>query len=528
MIEKRETFFDVVYDIFYKVANQTPENVSFLFSYEANYPLINFRPQLELTIPLPKIQDGNFVFEGMVFENSDKGKAALWGLFLASVYHLAAHAAVSKYHVYAQWCKKKTTDVCWKAIDFIEDIAVERYLSDNYPEIWKNMVNINNNLILTCNDQKIIKQKNNSDEQKNSKLYFVDDEKRIEKMRQEILSMGVNQTNEENTLSYADALYASRDLISQNVFPYVEHHNDKQFIKFEKKGIEFKVDGLFEKNIMLLNELWEENEKQKSKLLRRFKKGLKGLNFDSVIIPPGDLHKFEEIRIKILPMLRKIRQQVRMIVNVEDDPKSDELGIVNMQFAIQAIASENTSMDIYDRDTFRRAEEAWLILVDTSASMRLKFDKIKEFAICIAEAATELTGKPDAWGMYSFDNNITILKDFNEKYNNEVKARIGALKGGGLSLLPDALEFSSRILASDAREKKHIFILTDGHPSGYDQIEKRFAKVVKVIEMSSTSLIAVGLSKKMARNFRNSVKGSDLKQLVSNFIAAYRAVSLDM
>ncbi len=58
-----------------------------------------------------------------------------------------------------------------------------------------------------------------------------------------------------------------------------------------------------------------------------------------------------------------------MITNVEDDPKSDELGIVNMQFAIQAIASENTSMDIYDRDSLRRAEEAWLILVDSSASM---------------------------------------------------------------------------------------------------------------------------------------------------------------
>ena len=227
-------------------------------------------------------------------------------------------------------------------------------------------------------------------------------------------------------------------------------------------------------------------------------------------------------------MLRKIRQQIRMVTNAEDDPKSDELGIVNMQFAIQAIASENTSMDIYDRDSFRRAEEDWLILVDTSASMRLKFDKIKEFAICIAEAATELTGKADAWGMYSFDNNFTILKDFNEKYNTEVKARIGSLKGGGLSLLPDALELSSRILAADPRDRKHIFILTDGHPSGYDQIENRFAKIVKVIEMSGTSLIAVGLSKKMAHSFKNTVKGSDLKQLVSNFITAYRAVSLDM
>jgi hypothetical protein len=526
MIEKDQTFFDVVYDVFYKVANQTPENIRFLFSYEANYPLINFRPQLELTMPLPKIQDGNFIFEGMIFENSDKGRTALWGLFLASIYHLAAHAAVSKYHVYAQWCKKKTADICWKVIDFIEDIAVERYLSDNHPEIWKNMTQINS-LILICEAPKAVKKTNNPNE--NSKLYCIgNDEKRIEKMKQEILLREINQSSEESILPYADSLYASRALIPENILPYVEHHKDEQFIKFEKKGIEFQADGLFEKNIALLNELWEEHEKEKLRLLRRYKKGLKGLNFDSVVIPSGDLHQFEELRIKILPMLRKMRQQIRMITNIEDDPKSDELGIVNMQFAIQAIASENTSMDIYDRDSLRRAEEAWLILVDSSASMKLKFDKIKEFAICIAEAATELTGKADAWGMYSFDNNFTVLKDFNERYNNEVKARIGSLKVGGLSLLPDALELCSRVLASDPRERKHIFILTDGHPSGYDQIDKRFAKIVKVIEMSSTSLIAVGLSKKMAHSFRNAVKGSDLKQLVSNFITAYRAVSLDM
>ena len=527
MIEKDKTFFDFVYDIFYKVANQTPDKISFQFSYNVNYPMISFRPQLELIMPLPRIQDDNFVFEGMVFENSDKGRTSLWGLFLSSVYHLAVHAAVSKYAIYAQWCKKKTADVCWKVIDFIEDIAVEKYLSENHPEIWKNMSSINTSLISSYNNQKI-KQKNKSDEKIESKLYYInEDEKRIEKLKQDIL-LKRNPMSEESILPYADELYASRNLLPENIFPYVEHHKDEQFIKFEKKGIEFQMDDLFRENVALLNELWEQNEKEKSQLLKRYKKGLKGLNFDSVVIPSGDLHKFEEIKIKILPMLRKIRQQIRMVTNAEDEPKSDELGIVNMQFAIQAIASENTSMDIYDRDSIRRTEEAWLILVDTSASMRLKFDKIKEFAICIAEAATELTGKADAWGMYSFDNNFTILKDFNEKYNTEVKARIGSLKGGGLSLLPDALELSSRILAADPRDRKHIFILTDGHPSGYDQIENRFAKVVKVIEMSSTSLIAVGLSKKMGRTFKNHAGGSDLKQLVTNFIAAYRAVSLDM
>ena len=253
---------------------------------------------------------------------------------------------------------------------------------------------------------------------------------------------------------------------------------------------------------------------------------MKNLNFDAIIIPPGNIHAYGEIRSKTLPMLRRIREQIRMISNQEDDPKLDDIGQINMEYAIQAIASRNSGMKIFDHGTEqRRGEEAWIILVDGSASMKLRFDKIKEFALCVCESADELTGRSDAWALYTFDNNFSILKDFKEKYNQEVKARIGGLKSSGLSLLPDALEMASRILAADPRERKYIFIVTDGHPSGYEQIQKHYEKIIKRVEVSGVSLIAIGLSKKVTKEFRNSAKGNDLRQLVAKFITAYRTAS---
>ena len=166
-----------------------------------------------------------------------------------------------------------------------------------------------------------------------------------------------------------------------------------------------------------------------------------------------------------------------------------------------------------------------MILVDKSASMKLRFEEIKEFTVCVSESANELTGKSDAWALYSFDNNFQILKDFKEKYNREVQARIGSLENGGLSLLPDAIELANRVLTEDPRERKYLFVITDGHPSGYARIQEAFSNIVKKAEISGTTLVAVGVSKGVTKRFRNSAKGSDLKQLVAKFITAYRTVS---
>ena len=195
--------------------------------------------------------------------------------------------------------------------------------------------------------------------------------------------------------------------------------------------------------------------------------------------------------------------------------------------AIQAIASEGTSNEIFERDELRRGEEAWVILVDKSASMSLRFDELKEFTVCVSESANDLTGKHDAWALYSFDSNFHILKDFKEKYNQEVQSRIGAIENGGLSLLPDAIDLANRVLAEDPRERKYIFVITDGSASGYGRIQDAFSKLVKKIDVSGVTLIAIGVSKGATRNFRNSARGKDLKTLVAKFITAYRSASSD-
>jgi len=296
----------------------------------------------------------------------------------------------------------------------------------------------------------------------------------------------------------------------------------------EEKSPDFEPFGVFQENIEKLDALWLIDEQLKSKLLKTYGKYVKDLSFDSVIIPQGSFYDFTQLKEKAAPMLKRIRQQLRMVGNVVDEPSTDQIGYLNMQLAIQAIASEGQSTDIFERDDIKRSAEAWAIVIDKSASMSLRFDHIKEFAICVSESANELAGKSDAWALFSFDNNFQILKDFKEKYDHEVQARLGSLKNNGLSLLPDALELTRRMLANDPREKKYIFVITDGHSSGYERINQNLAKIAKKLDASDVSLIAIGVSKSTSKRFRNSVRGSsDLRQLVAKFITAYKTISSD-
>jgi len=524
MIEKEQNFFEYAYDLFYKFAQTKPEDVGVIFSRDEQYPIIKFVPEPDITIPLPKKQGENYIFEGMVFENSDNGRKNLWCLFLATLYHMAAHAGKSVYSTYDQWRQNRTDDFCWRIIDFIEDAIGENYILSREPEVLKNIENINSKLLYL---QKTLVETHKKSSKNKSKSYPLDDiETKIKNIKKDIVKKNVGDEGyKENILSIADFLYKNRELLPKTILPYCEHHEYRQELKFELNCPEFEPHGIFEEKIAKLDELWQLNEQTRARIFRRFRKYIKKLHFDTVVIPSGNLHSYASLKVKTAPLLRTIRQQIRMITNLTDNPRLGEMGYVDMQMAIQAIASEGQSTDIFEIDERRRGEEAWVILVDKSASMSLRFDWVKEFTVCMAECANDLTGKHDAWALYTFDNNFQILKDFKERYNQEVKARIGDMSGGGLSLLPDAIELSNRLLNEDPREKKYLFIITDGHAAGYEQIHQILSKMVKKLEMSDTSLIAIGVTKKSKGTFSNVIKATNLKTLVGKFITAYKTVA---
>jgi uncharacterized protein YegL len=523
MIERdSDNFYSVVYKLFYKFSETQAEQVGIVFTRGVVYPVLELNPKLHFKIPLPKMFGDKYAFEGMLFENTEEGRVSLWAVFLSMIFHLSGHAAVSDYSIYNEWRKHKTTDLSWQVIDFIEDVRAQRYISQNNEVIWNNIVRIESSL------ENCLQIKNNqADDTQKKKLYAIeDDEKKFDALRKTILQY--KGENNEGILTFADSLYYNRQLLKVDILPNHEQHKPMSLLKFENSSPKIKPFGIFQEYSSQLNDLWEKEESARRKLLAKYAKHLKNLKFDKVVVPEGDLQYYEEVKTSILPMVRKIKQQLRLIANLNDYPKTDQIGYVDMQMAIQAIASEGATTDIFERDEIRRGEEAWVILIDSSASMQLRFEKIKEFAVCVAEAANDLTGNANNWSLYTFDSNFHVLKDFTEKYNEEVKARLGCIKNGGLSLLPDALLLSYKILANDPRDKKYIFLLTDGHPSGYDRIHEAFSKVIKKTEVSGITLIGIGVSKKATRRFANSVRGKDLTQLVAKFITAYKTAAADM
>lgn len=515
--QKEENFYDFVYKIFYKFSRTKPEDIGLVFSKDIVYPMLEFNPHLQMSVPLPKLIDKKYAFLGMLFENTEQGLTSLWSLFLATTYHLAAHAAVSTYSDYEEWGKNKNEDIRWQVIDFIEDTKVRKYISDADGELWHNIENVE----LKLAEHLQVKKPAEKSLAKNS--YFEEDRKNLEVIKNRLLASIEN--NDKVATGLANFLYANQTLLSETpLLPCHEHHKLNWLLKFEKTGPNLEPFGIFEEQVMMLYELWQKDEQAKSRLLRRYKNHFKNLNFDKIVIPAGDLHHFAKIKSDKNSLIRRIYQQI-VVFNMMDDYKICEVGNLDMQMAIQAIALEGATNEVFENDEFRRGEEAWVILVDNSASMRLRFEEIKEFVVCLTESANVLTKKEDAWALYSFDNNFQILKDFKERYNQEVQARIGALQSGGLSLLPDAIELAAKLLSEDERDRKHIFVVTDGHPSGYDRIQEAFSKAVTKTDVYGISLVAIGVSKGVTRIFKNSVRGSDLKRLVSKFISVYRTVS---
>ena len=520
-----KTFLDFTSHIFYEISKRNLEDDILFLSTKTTYPSLSFTPQAQVIIPLPRMQNGKYVFDGIIFHNTHDERHALWSLFLASIYHLAAHTAVSQYSIYDKWRKNKTQEICWQVIDFIEDVAAEKYLSVADPDAFKNIKNIQSCL---ANKYKSNRKLNLNTNNKFSVLYMAENAHELDKISENILAMREGANHIQNMLSCADMLYKNRKFLPSHILPYYEHHNTIETMQLQRCDFSFQPAGFFEDYVRIVDELWETEQQNKARILSAYKKHLNGLNFDEIIIPSGNIHAYLQIKSQNMVLLKKIRDGIRTITNTQDDPRIRELGTINMQYAIQAIASESNTVEIFEQDEVRRMEEAWVIIIDCSASMQLKFDRIKEFALCVAETANELTGKADAWSLYGFDSKLTIIKDFKEKYSQEIKARVGALKSGGLSFVADAMELGRRLLTEDSRERKYLFMITDGQPSGDDKFEKRLEKVVRNTGMSSVSIIGVGMKNNIQRFFRHNCHGADLQQMVTKFIRAYRDAAADM
>ena len=514
----QQTFLDIIYKIFYDTAQRDFKDVRLLLSEDFSFPSIQFEPTIEVKIPVPKKTDNGIVYSGYFFKDTPEELITAWSFFLATVYHLASHIAVSNYSLYDGWMKNKTPRIFWRVIDFIEDDAVDRYLLSTNPDIWDNLSRIRNS-----HDKyhRFDKNKSNIGLKLGSKT--INSIK--QKMSHETLQR-FDKEHEKNVIGWASELYKNQYSLQYESPLYYEQHSSKQSLILEKNKIEFTPSGKFETTIKKLTFLYLEEKDRIENILHKIRKDVVGLNFDGIILPKEDIYEYFKLKEKNKKILKKIREQIRTVYNNSEDPQNNFYGEIDMELAIQAISSHSEKYaQVFNKTEEQRIEETWGILIDNSASLKLRFEQVKEFMLCLAEASDELTGPSGSWGLYSYDQKFSILKDHKGKYNQDARARIGGLYSGGLSYTPDAILLAGRMLASNPADLKHLFVFTDDFPTGLWNYDTKLSTAIKEVERLGIEVIGIGLSSNISQYFSDSCWGYDLRDLVDKFVRIYRMKS---
>lgn len=266
-------------------------------------------------------------------------------------------------------------------------------------------------------------------------------------------------------------------------------------------------------------------ENRTKKLLEKLSRAAKNLNFGSVGFPASDYVGYYRLYAELSPQIRKMIERARLVKNVLDENTFQESGNVDLQVAIQAIASETARNDMFTKDENLLKNESWTILVDSSLSLSGSSKQVKAISVCLAETARDIIGS-GTWGMFAFSDDLYCVKDFSEPYDNQAKARIGGLTQSGLSHIPDAIRACRSLSLEHSRDRNYIILVSDGIPSGYSGIESEFASSIKELKKYGIDLAAIGVGgdsiKKSVRTARVVNEPADI---VKEFMDIYFSLS---
>lgn len=270
----------------------------------------------------------------------------------------------------------------------------------------------------------------------------------------------------------------------------------------------------------------EQDEAGRASTRARYAPIISSTHLESVEFPKGDYATFLRVRSSLSGALRNVRDQLRQYKNMLDETSGHESGNIDTQIAMQVLASGDMRNDIFVRDEIALKEEAWAILIDASKSTSYFLNDVKGITLCLAEVAKDLIPSRKQWGVYAFNKSLYVIKDFNEPYSVDSKARIGGLTPNYSTLLPDAiLSCYGSLLASPA-ENKIMVVVSDGYPVGYPDIDKSLTEAIQKVSRTGTMLIGVGINNPAIQDFfKVNCVLKNPYQMMKFFVRAYAEVS---
>jgi hypothetical protein len=569
--------YDFAWSRTFEITQKDHRELKIILTNKLDYPYltkIKGKNIIVLTKPRKK-NNGVYSLFSLVFPPSEKG--AVVDMFSASIYHLAIHVVSSDFSIYRDLFHNEEKSRIRFVLSIIEDTIADAYLKMYWPGFRKviafanavsyvQLKEFNENEVLDSAIYRAILAMKLTGFIKGEapKRYFKTAEdifallleleksvikKGLELKKRDSLSSRLNTSEigserletAKKILKLLDKVKSPTDIPS---LPYGENWGGKNvFNRFFKsdsdfqealeatyKRLDIKTDNNFysrylEKingeSIHIL-ESQEIYDYRLQHIVKQYKKLGKDLNFRDYNIPVEDYSEFLKIRSSLSGPIRRILEDLKRVKERTEESYMEESGNLDLQAAIQVLASKTMRNDIFVREELLDKSESWAILVDASLSLAMCRGDVRSISVALAEVARNLIGGEDSWGLFAFNDTFQIIKDFYEPYNNNIRAKIGGLQHRGLSLLPDAVDLATKSLAKTGEDVKILLLITDGVPTGYTDIEEKFINSVKNAQKSNVTPIIIGLgSKNIKKMFRNSCQVENVTGLMKQFVGLY-------
>jgi len=518
------------------------------------YPYLG-RDEYGYIIFLPKmsvLSENAIEYQGEAFNiDNEYHRQIAWDLFKASNYYLSLFIAASSAKEYADFAEGRNEDRVLNAINLVEDASINAYIKVFHQQLLPDFLFADtvSHLLLKSSDairdeglrfsSSILSYyktgliKGSIPEEMRANVVHVAgilkelEDGMIELYRENKKRLDSGESPTANFAIKVKTLYRVYDELQRYEsetseipsFPYMNHLSRSSiFYKINSLNlgeikntfdniarhlnleIDFDTDYSTSESTQFLSD-WLLSEKSRDKILTRYKAIGDGMHFKSFTFPEEDYAEYVRRRDENSRSVRRIINRLGVIYNLSGEDFRRDTGGLDLQEAIQVVASRSDRTDVFIDETLQYRSQAWAVLVDVSHSLRAFSGEVKDVALCLTEAARRLFRDNHSLGVFAFDDKFYIIKDFSETCSNQVCARIGGIEHGGMTYLSDGVKMVSEVLRRRTEETRIMVVVSDGFPAGYTHVGEESKNQIKSISRSGIHVIGIGISSRAVKDY---------------------------
>ncbi|MFQ3192974.1 MAG: nitric oxide reductase NorD protein, partial [Paraglaciecola sp.] len=205
------------------------------------------------------------------------------------------------------------------------------------------------------------------------------------------------------------------------------------------------------------------------------------------MLPKGASAK--PLPVRLQKLAKTIQAQFEQLRSVrywlKAEPQGEELDLSAwLDFHVESKISPTPQRGLYKSFRGNNRDLSCLLLADLSMSTDAHLnndvrviDVVQDSMLLFGEA---LQSVGDSFAMYGFSSvkrhhvRFTMLKNFNERYDDQIRGRIQAIKPGFYTRMGAAIRQATKVINEQKSSEKLLLIITDGKPNDIDHYEGRF------------------------------------------------------